>query len=149
MHYDPIDSQRTRSLIMCRMSSMLPGIWGSTALNLEGFSLASTRSVCAYLHVKVGKAFKNAADFMTCQMLTTTPVWAWHGQAGLRPGMLVVAISDPVRSGVMWPLDRRSSLRMVLQMLQFQRAQAVELDVMLGSADEPPSSTAGRPGAAT
>ena len=54
--------------------------------------------------------------------------------------MLVLATSDPVRRGVMWPLDGRSSLRMVQHMLRFNHGSAVELDILPAGADERTSS---------
>lgn len=56
--------------------------------------------------------------------------------------MLVLSIADPIRRGVMWPLDKRSSIRMVRHTLQFQHGRNVEIDLLPDGKASPAASPA-------
>eukprot|EP00887_Chlorella_sp_A99_P006478 scaffold3.g6478.t1 len=47
--------------------------------------------------------------------------------AGVRPGLQVLEISDPIRLTERWPLDERVSLKFVRQALQMRRADTIDL----------------------
>ncbi|MCJ1467076.1 hypothetical protein MMC07_005698 [Pseudocyphellaria aurata] len=66
-------------------------------------------------------------------------------EAGLRSGMLILSIADPIRSGVMWPLDKRSSIRMVRHTLHFQHGRNVEIDLLPDGKASPASIPASPP----
>lgn len=48
----------------------------------------------------------------------------------MQDGTVILAISDPVRKGTMWPLRGRSNLRMIINMLKFQHGPSVELELL-------------------
>ncbi|KAK9794642.1 hypothetical protein WJX73_006482 [Symbiochloris irregularis] len=51
-------------------------------------------------------------------------------EAGVQEGTIILAISDPVRRGKMWPLGAKSNMRMILNMLKFQHGPSVELELL-------------------